>query len=214
MPIWYVLPNNQLLVSNPYVGMTATTATASTLYLYPQTQTSTSAYNNHFIISGGTGGLQQQLLLQQYQSQLNHPLTPEDYQYLSLTPAERRMLREPRWAIPPPPPEIFSPAIIGAASKRAHEFLLDHLTPEQRKSFEKNRFFVIEGGKSKTKYRIRDAGHLVANIDVLYPDGTRKNGLCGHCANHDIPLYDSLLAQKFMLETSEEEFLKIANVHR
>ena len=136
-------------------------------------------------------------------------LTPEDYQYQSLTPAERQMLREPGWAVPPPPPpEVFAPAIIGEASKRAHELLLSHLTPKQRESFERNRFFVIEGGKSKKKYRIRDTGHLVANIDVLDNDGMRVRGLCGHCAGHDIPLYDSLLAQKLMLETSEEEFLK------
>lgn len=215
--------------------MTATTATtsATTLYLHQQqTQTSTSAYNSlyqpslfsHDYIQAGIGsGLQQQLIMQQQypfaQNDYRHPLTPEDYQYLSLTPAERRMMQESSqgWAIPPPPPppeSLFAPAIIGDAAKRAHELLLSHLTPKQRETFERNRWFIVEGGKSKKKYRIRDAGHLVANIDVLDNDGMRVRGLCGHCAGHDIPLYDSLLAQKLMLESSEDEFLKIANQHR
>jgi hypothetical protein len=95
-----------------------------------------------------------------------------------------------------------------AARTRAHALLLSHLTPAQRQTFEANKWFVVEGGRSKTRYRIRS--HACAgNIELL--DGEQvTHRLCGHC-DHTIPLGDQLLAQKLMLELDEDEFLKLAN---
>lgn len=42
---------------------------------------------------------------------------------------------------------------------RSLELLLSNLTAAQRESFEARRWFVVEGGRSKQRYRIRDAGH-------------------------------------------------------
>lgn len=105
-----------------------------------------------------------------------------------------------------------------AARDRANELLLEHLTPAQRQTFAKNQWFVVEGGMSKTRYRIRAKGSLVANIDVMAAIGHEGESkvvhrLCGHCDPRAMPLADHLLAQKLMLEFDEEEFLKIANRH-
>jgi hypothetical protein len=106
------------------------------------------------------------------------------------------------------------------ARTRARELLLRNLTPEQRDTLEKHKWFIVEGGVSKTRYRIHDCGHLVGNIAVLAAGGALFDGrpgvthrLCGHLRDGQIPLNDNLLAQKLMLEGSEEEFLRLANRH-
>lgn len=105
-----------------------------------------------------------------------------------------------------------------AAMARSRELLLEHLTPAQRESFERNKWFVIEGGKSRQRYRIRAAVHMVANVDVIAvrDDGSEvvSHRLCAHCRLDEVPLFDQLLAQKLMLEFDEERFLSLANHHR
>jgi len=98
-----------------------------------------------------------------------------------------------------------------AATDRARELLLEHLTPQQRETYVKNGWFVVEGGRTKTKYRIR-GGTLVANIDVLDKRDRSMHRLCGHAQSH-IPMGDQLLSQKIMLELAEDDFLRIANRH-
>lgn len=94
------------------------------------------------------------------------------------------------------------------AMTRARELLLEHLTPEQRRMFEKENWFIVEGGKSKTKYRIR-GGAVAGNIDVIRNDAV-SHRLCCHC-DSSIPSHDQHLAQKLMLEHAEDDFLRIAN---
>jgi hypothetical protein len=96
---------------------------------------------------------------------------------------------------------------------KARELLLEQLTPEQRASFEQHDWFLVRG-QSGRRYRIRDDGHVVANIDVLAPDQQVLHRLCGHLADPVVPLADHLLAQKLMLEADEEAFLRLANQHR
>lgn len=100
-----------------------------------------------------------------------------------------------------------------AAHQRALELLLQHLTPAQRETFERNKWFVVEGGKSKQRYRIHHKGHMVANIDVLDGDDVTHR-LCGHCDLDAVPIADQLIAQKMMLEYDEDAFLALANRHR
>lgn len=104
-----------------------------------------------------------------------------------------------------------------AARQRANDLLLQHLTPEQRETFVANGWFVVEGGKTKTRYRIRAVESMVANVDVLDNDLFRTDKvlhrLCGHVPTHKVPLGDQLLAQKMMLEFAENDFLRIANRH-
>lgn len=97
------------------------------------------------------------------------------------------------------------------ARKRAHEFLLEYLTKPQQETFKKNGWFVVEGGRTKTKYRIR-SNSLAGNIDV-YKDDKITHRLCGHVQTNRVPIGDQLLAQKMMLESSEDDFLRIANRH-
>jgi hypothetical protein len=108
-----------------------------------------------------------------------------------------------------------------AALERANELLLEHLTPQQRDSFHKNGWFIVEGGKSKTKYRIHKRS-AAGNIDVLErnllsmmtDDGRVAHRLCCHVPyERGLPIGDHLLAQKMMLQYSEDDFLRIANRH-
>lgn len=99
----------------------------------------------------------------------------------------------------------------GVASKRARELLIGTLSPEQRETFTKNGWFVVEGGKSKKKYRIQGRGYQ-GNIDVLDARNNVQYRLCVHCS-HDLPLEDHLLSQKTMLELAEDDIIKLANRH-
>lgn len=100
------------------------------------------------------------------------------------------------------------------AKERARNLLLGHLTAAQRETFEKNKWFVVEGGQSQTRYRINDSSHMVANIDVMSDETDKiRHRLCGHCGLDDVPIGDQLLAQKLMLEYDEDRFLRLANRH-
>lgn len=101
-----------------------------------------------------------------------------------------------------------------AARDRALNLLLSHLTPEQRATFEAKKWFIVEGGRSKRQYRIHANDNVAANIEVLDLDGRRTlSRLCGHCNITKVPLGDHVLAQKIMLESDEDAFLRIANRH-
>lgn len=99
------------------------------------------------------------------------------------------------------------------AKSVARELLLEHLTPAQRETFEANGWFVVEGGRSKTQYRIRAAENMVANVDALNRSGGVQHRLCAHVPLGKVPLGDQLLAQKIMLELAEDDFLRTANRH-
>jgi hypothetical protein len=96
------------------------------------------------------------------------------------------------------------------ASDRARTFLLSHLTPQQKETFEKNNWFVVEGGRTKTKYRI-NCNTASINIEVLNENNKKIHRLCAH--PNRVPLGDQLLAQKLMLENAEDDFLRVANRH-
>ena len=100
-----------------------------------------------------------------------------------------------------------------AAKARAQSLLIAKLSQEQRKTYEEKKWFVVEGGQSGMRYRIREDVSLVANIDVLHEDGSVVRRLCAHCGLREVPLGDQLLMQKLMLETAEDDFLRIANRH-
>lgn len=99
-----------------------------------------------------------------------------------------------------------------AANERAGEFLSQHLSPSQRETFLKNGWFIVEGGKSKTRYRIR-GNTLMANVDVLDNKDKVTHRLCAHPRLEACPVADHLLAQKMTLEFDEDSFLRTANRH-
>jgi hypothetical protein len=98
------------------------------------------------------------------------------------------------------------------AKKRARGLLLEHLTPQQRETFEKNGWFVVEGGKSRKRFKIFGSGYA-GNVHELDVHDRMVNRLCCH-ANASIPLEDQLLTQKVLLEWDEEHFIKTANITR
>lgn len=99
-----------------------------------------------------------------------------------------------------------------AAHQRAQELLLEHLSPAQRDTLTRNGWFIVEGGRSGTKYRIRNRG-VAGNIDVLGNGDRVTHRLCCHAADGGIPQGDQWLSQKIMLELAEDEFLRKANRH-
>lgn len=99
-----------------------------------------------------------------------------------------------------------------AAKAVARELLLEHLNASQRETFERNGWFIVEGGRTKTKYRVRADEHMIANVDVMVGD-RRTHRLCAHARVGTVPLGDQLLSQKIMLELAEDDFLRIANRH-
>lgn len=101
------------------------------------------------------------------------------------------------------------------AAARARKLLLAVLTREQRRSFEREGWFIVRGGKSGKRYRIRNEGSICANIDVLADNdnGCVVHRLCAHCEPASVPTCDQLLAQKIKIEYDEEDFLRVANRH-
>lgn len=98
-------------------------------------------------------------------------------------------------------------AKIFEAQKRARALLMTNLSPAQRESLEKYRFFDI-GIEGKT-YRIHQGTH--GNVRQV------ENGreIVTFCAQpDDVPTEDAMLAQKLMLETDEAAFLRVANARR
>jgi hypothetical protein len=95
------------------------------------------------------------------------------------------------------------------SSEKAKQILLDHLTPEQRDTVEKNGWFVIEGGITGKRYKIKSGG-VAGNIEELDDNGKMIAKYCCHLS-HVFPQSDHHLAQKLMLEWNESEFLRLAN---
>lgn len=94
------------------------------------------------------------------------------------------------------------------AQERGLQLLKDNLTPEQRQSYEANRYFDVKGGESGTTYRIHHGRQM--NIEVLDEKGKRTSGLCA-LPQGGLVAGDCMLAQKVALECDEAGFLKIAN---
>lgn len=100
------------------------------------------------------------------------------------------------------------------ATKKAENLLLSALCEEQRKDLKKWGYFKLyvkakDGGQRV--YRIRRG--QIRNIDLVEEiDGVLRpvKTLCAH-PEIQVPDADAMLAQKLMLETDEEAFLKIAN---
>lgn len=128
--------------------------------------------------------------------------TANDYTYGST-------LTYPAAVEPTVQPARVSDVAKAAAEAKARDLLLEHLTPEQAREFEASKSFVVTS-RSGRRYRITlGRAHNVHELDA---DGKPALELCGHVADYAVPNGDNVLAQKLMLEASEEEYLKLANV--
>jgi hypothetical protein len=93
-----------------------------------------------------------------------------------------------------------------AAKDRAEVLLLRHLTPEQKEDLRTKSFFTVE--VDGIKYQIKRGSH--GNVHMLGSKGETSKSFC--IQPRDCPEGDAMLAQKLMLESSPEDFWKIANV--
>lgn len=215
MPLWFRWFPPEGTEPN-YVTSTATTTTTTTGYINWSSLTTTNAYDSALC------AWDRQSILSLYQQQTAE-LVGRQYgqERLRMQLREQGAIaanerRDQLWsairARPARDMGIAKPAIIlDAARKRAREHLLSHLTPEQRQTFEAHGWFVVEGGRSGTRYRV-NGNTLVGNVEVFDRDRVTHR-LCAHGDRHDIPMDDHILAQKFWLEAAEDDFLRVANRH-
>ncbi len=99
------------------------------------------------------------------------------------------------------------------AKERAEKLLHESLDGKQREALKANGYFeldVISKNGSSRRYRIhRKWSHSIQQIDPS--NGQRLKTLCIH-PGVSVPIADSMLAQKLMLESGmEDELLRIAN---
>jgi hypothetical protein len=93
------------------------------------------------------------------------------------------------------------------AEQRAFELLRLALSDEEMRQLDTEKHFEVRGS-SGTVYRIRKGRS--ANIDVM-DNGRVTHRLCFHPQIY-CPDYDTMLAQKLLLETDEDAALRMANV--
>lgn len=94
------------------------------------------------------------------------------------------------------------------ADSRAAELLKANLTEAQRLELAREQSFTVVSRDGQRNYRVKKGwSHNVERIDEA---GKRLHTLCAH-PSVNVPLYDNMLAQKLMLEHSEDDFLRIAN---
>ena len=96
-----------------------------------------------------------------------------------------------------------------AAVKKAEKLLKQHLNKDQLKTWKKSQYFDLKVGNRVYQIKRGWAG----NVDLLTKEGKAKIKYCIH-PNTAMPIEDSLLAQKLLLENDEKQFLSIANASR
>lgn len=93
------------------------------------------------------------------------------------------------------------------ARRKAEELLRETLDAEQLEQFDRTKWFFVIGQSGK-RYRIRHGWS--GNIDELNELDQVVAEYCIH-PQRDVPVEDSMLIQKLMLEADEQRLLQIAN---
>ncbi len=94
-----------------------------------------------------------------------------------------------------------------AARQKAEELLRSSLDEQQLEQFNETKWFVVISQSGK-RYRIRR--DWIGNVDELNQDDRVIAKYCIH-PRATIPVADSMLTQKLMLEADEARFTEIAN---
>ena len=98
------------------------------------------------------------------------------------------------------------------AKARARRLLISMLTPDQRKELEeKNHFHLTVHDRSGSMRVYRIEHGYAGNVKLLGVAGQPVKRYCIH-ADYRLPYEDQMLAQKLLLESNEEHFLKVANM--
>jgi hypothetical protein len=130
--------------------------------------------------------------------------------YVDRRTAEQRVADEARWAAEREAGArraAAAEAVRVAARDRARALLLSMLDQKQKEQLQRDRFFEVIARGSKRRYRIREGSH--GNVKLLDDKGREVVSYCGQPAN--VPVEDSMLAQKLQIEHDEVEYLKRAN---
>ncbi len=97
------------------------------------------------------------------------------------------------------------------AERRAEKLLQETLSAKQREELASKGFFTLETiAKSGERRIYRIKRGRTANVEQVDEQGNRIKRLCAH-PTAIVPDADTMVAQKLMLESQEEEFLRIAN---
>ena len=99
-------------------------------------------------------------------------------------------------------------AVRQAAMERAERLLEACLSLAQRDQFQSEGWFLVRSPSGR-RYQIRRG--RARNVIEVNMQGRRLRTLCCHPVD-GVPDADTMLAQKLMLETQEDEFLRLANV--
>jgi hypothetical protein len=100
---------------------------------------------------------------------------------------------------------VFARAFEDEAKKKAHKLLIECLTPEQKATYEKDRYFTVEA--AGRVFRIEHGTH--GNVKELGKDGRPAFSWCIQPGG--VPTEDAMLAQKLWLEANPEEFMRVGN---
>ena len=95
------------------------------------------------------------------------------------------------------------------AQDTAMELLRLCLSKEQRDSLAEQELFIVTSNKGR-RWRIKANGQS-GNVELLDIAGNPLGRYCAHPP--DVPDADAWLAQKLVLETDEDRWLRTANVH-
>jgi hypothetical protein len=93
------------------------------------------------------------------------------------------------------------------ADKKAEELLVAHLDKKQKKYWKERQEFIVLSETGR-QFLIRNARNK--NVRELDTEGKRLREFC--IVAPEVPIPDQLLMQKLMLEHSEAEFLRTANM--
>jgi len=96
----------------------------------------------------------------------------------------------------------------GEAEQKARALLRRWLSPAQLEQYEKKGHFEVVGSDSGKRYRIHRYDQM--NIEELDERGARVAVWC-FLPEGNLPVGDTMLAQKIALETNERSALAIAN---
>lgn len=132
---------------------------------------------------------------------INHPGTPEQ--------AEERARRSREMAEARREAEQATRRRAEEVKERSLTLLRSILTPEQLEEFERRHRFTVVGSSGR-RYRIKCAGQQ-GNVEWLNSVGNVGGAVCAHPSY--VPDGDAWIAQKLALETDDEGFLRVANLH-
>ena len=98
------------------------------------------------------------------------------------------------------------------AEERATQLLVSMLSEEQKRDFAAHGHFFVDALVSGRRYRI-DKGRS-GNIKVIdRVTGVWTESLCIHQRDY-VPVPDTMLMQKLLIETAEDELRRVANITR